>query len=232
MQIGLWFAINSHLLRDSVIDTIKTIIKGNSDVEHTQMAIWSSVIFAMGILIQVFNYEGSTQSEIPVVWVTNQINGCGVKSVDDAFQSRALSEFGGVSLAFGAFFGLLLQHWQNPKLIASGPQNDSNWRVAGRFGMTVLLSTPWVALQVIFEATKSAAYVLFFCKTLIPVFFIGLTMFYLADLVNMKVGLLETAETVAKSSFEKPQKAEEEASLLQGDQEIAVEDGNESYHRE
>lgn len=162
----------------------------------------------------------------------NQTKACGAGSLTDAFQNRGLSQFGIISLAFGAFFGILLQHWQNPKLIASGPENDTNLRIAGRFGMAALLTTPWIIIQIIFEFTSAASYVQFFCKSLIPIFFIGFTLFYVADLVNMKIGLLDTAETVSKSDLIKPLKAEEEASLLQGDQEVAVEDGSESYHRE
>lgn len=51
MQIGLWLAINAHLLRDSIIESVKSIIEGSEDVQHTQMMIWSSIIFFIGVLI-------------------------------------------------------------------------------------------------------------------------------------------------------------------------------------
>ena len=83
-----------------------------------------------------------------------------------------------------------------------------------------LLSAPWVAIYIVMASQSSQVdpYVMFFVQTTAPAFLIGFTFFYLADLVNIKIGILETSETKAPNSSEKgndeKECSEDEKSLL------------------
>ena len=157
--------------------------------------------------------------------MANQIAGCGENSIGDAFQNRGYSTSGLLACVYGAYAGCLLQTHFYPKLISQEPINDTMWRQAGRILLTAGLVVPWVIIIIVLEvANVTSAYTLFFAKTLIPSTLIGFTLYYFADLVNMRLGLLEVPGDGAKGTASATKKNDDEVGLLAGDDQIAADD--------
>ena len=142
-------------------------------------------------------YESSNTNQIPIAWVNNITDKCGVDYVSDAFQSRSLTKFGSTAFALGAFIGVVIQYMHSPRLLSSGPKNDTVWKMIGRFAMAFAVSTPWIVLvMVLRNSTSPSPYVRLFIQSIFPNFLIGFSFYYVADMVNVKIGLLQTSETM------------------------------------
>ena len=58
--------------------------------------------------VQIVNYEVILEFQNPVSWSTMLAAKCGASELNDAYQSRSLSDFGAVSMIWGAFWGFLI----------------------------------------------------------------------------------------------------------------------------
>ena len=97
-------------------------------------------------------------------------------------------------------------------------------KALGRFIIAWLLTLPWAMVVLIFKLqAQPNPYVQLFFASTIPLFLIGFSFYYLADLVNIKLGLLTTSETKGmtedyEKSNEKESNEEESSALLQDSQ--------------
>lgn len=158
--------------------------------------------------------------EVPKNWIDNLVDKCGASSVQQSFQDRSLIDIGMLGLVYGAFCGILSQQYFTPGLIASPPLNDTWWKIFLRFLMAVAIAAPWgiVTLGLAYSNLQNA-YVLLVFKYFLPYFLMGNSLFFLADIVNMRIGLLE----LAPATPSKPGKegdAEETEPILQPEQTV------------
>ena len=92
--------------------------------------------------------------------------------------------------------------------------NDTWARFFARFVIGCLVAVPYLIIPTIIEKTSvENAYVLMVFKFLVPALLIGFSLFFVADWVNKRVGLLE----VAFNKVALPKKDEEEGLMAEVD---------------
>ena len=118
---------------------------------------------------------------------------CGVKILDEAYQSRSLSDFGASSMVWGAFWGLMLQQTLTPRIIdGTVPSDEACWKKWVRALVAIGLIIPWLMITIIFKKTKvDNAYVLLIFETTLPTVLMGISFYFLTDYVNKRIGLLK-----------------------------------------
>ena len=81
---------------------------------------------------------------------------CGESELDGAYQSRSLSDFGAVSLIWGAFWGFLLQQKMTPGiLVGTVPEDEAWWKMWVRALVGVGLVIPWLVLGLALALTPA-----------------------------------------------------------------------------
>ena len=149
-------------------------------------------LLAMMITIQAFNYESVKSFENPPEWSTMMSEKCGIKSLVGAYQARSLTDFGDIASIFGAFIGLILMQKVAPGAISGSLSEDSIFKKVARLCVAGILMIPWVGMRYgVSKLSIQNSYFQLLFRSTIPQLMVGFSFFLIADLVNLKLGLIK-----------------------------------------
>ena len=114
-------------------------------------------------------------------------------------------------IILGAFYGLLLSNWLTPGVISGKPMDDSLFKMAARFILGLFLVMPWLLFRILVQsyATQTSnAYTLLLFKGVIPGLLTGVSLFWFADVLNEKLGILKMQKKPAATTTEKNEEDE------------------------
>ena len=103
-----------------------------------------------------------------------------------------MADFGATAAIWGCFHGLLAQAKLTPGIIAGTVSEDEKWwHKVLRLLVAGLCALPWTILGGLLTGKGYNVYVALVFASTIPTLAIGFSLFFFADWVNMKIGLLK-----------------------------------------
>ena len=143
------------------------------------------------LAVQAVNFESVKSFENPQDWSDRLAEKCGTKALTGAFQARSLTDAGEIGFLSGAFYGVTLARYMTPKLLTGRVTETALWGAGCRLMLACLITAPWLLIPVLVKKVGvDDPYLLMVFKKLLPATLMSFSYFYIADLVNHRLGLL------------------------------------------
>ena len=154
-SMGIYSAFTAHFyLKDPMFKHIQNLIDNEQVQGKLAGFFWSSfALLLVSLTIQIINYEVVLEFDNPQSWSDNIIQQCGEDALEDAYQSKSLSDFGSCVGLWGAYWGILTQISCSPGIISGSTPTEEKWYIKlARVGMAVVVSLPgllfgWILLR-------------------------------------------------------------------------------------
>ena len=192
LQLGIWFAFSMHyIVRDQLMASVKRIINGQNEFSITFYAVVCTVAMLVLLAVQKGIYIYSIHSyENPQEW-SDQIGAkCGKQALTNAFQQKGLIAIGESCFIFGAFYGFVVSMAHSPRLISGEVIEDTWLRFSLRMVLALSITIPLRYIPGVVKSTSLSPVTILFLGSVIPSVLQGFSLFYVADFLNSKFGLL------------------------------------------
>ena len=111
---------------------------------------------------------------------------------------NTLLDIGNIFYCLGAFYGLLMQQIDTPGIIWGTLEDDSFLKMVARFLVSITLIIPYafISKSMVLPnvVTQANSYSMFLIGRIIPNILYGVSLFYMADMLNVKLGILKVAK--------------------------------------
>ena len=125
LQLGAWFAFTAHyIFREPLLQLVDSLISAK-ETRFNYLAIVSTLLLVAALTLQIINYENVKSFENPQEWSDMLSARCGEGSLNNAFQSRSLSDCGLAAMLWGGFIGILALSKCKPKLLEASKESDT-----------------------------------------------------------------------------------------------------------
>ena len=199
LKLGIWFALTSHfIVREPMTELIENIMRSKYNGLHS-LALQAGVLLVSAITLTIINYEVVREFPNPAEWSTNIVAQCGEKAVKFSPQAKMLFEFGQFSIVCGAFYGILAHQRYFPGLSKAQLLNDTWTKMIARYLVGCVVAAPWSYVNSMIEvATLESSIALMVFHLLVPALLLGFCLFFVADWINERFGLLQVADLNAE----------------------------------
>ena len=196
LQLGAWTAFTLHfVVREPLDELVSGMIAGTATDRLRSIGLTTLSFFVLTLGMECINYAVVYQFENPEIWTTNMKIQCDYDYTGKKWQDKALASFGEKLDAFGAMFGLILETALFPKIIYGELVDDNWWKIIARYAVSWLVSYPWLLVQLAIDewGDVSNPWVRLFLCNLLCRYLCYISLFFLGDVVNKKIGLLKTS---------------------------------------